>query len=118
MSRELHSPTDRRRFLKGAAAPWPSPPPPPHRHPRPARPRRRHRRLPDFDPIPTTSASPTPNTDGYHVGRIDGNLYWVTDSYYQAMFLTTTRGVVLVDAPPTIGHNLLRAIDDITRTTG
>jgi hypothetical protein len=32
----------------------------------------------------------------------------VTDSVYQAMFLTTREGVVLVDAPPTIGHNLLR----------
>ena len=34
------------------------------------------------------------------------------------MFLSTTEGVVLVDAPPTIGHNLLRAIDDVTRANG
>ncbi|MER7936406.1 MULTISPECIES: MBL fold metallo-hydrolase [unclassified Streptomyces] len=74
--------------------------------------------LPDFDPVPAASAGPAPNADGYHVGRIDGHLYWVTDSYYQAMFLTTTRGVVLVDAPPTIGHNLQRAINDVTRANG
>jgi glyoxylase-like metal-dependent hydrolase (beta-lactamase superfamily II) len=30
------------------------------------------------------------------------------------MFLTTQDGVVLVDAPPTIGHNLLRAISEVT----
>jgi glyoxylase-like metal-dependent hydrolase (beta-lactamase superfamily II) len=30
----------------------------------------------------------------------------------------TLEGVVLVDAPPTIGHNLLRAIDDVTKANG
>ena len=34
------------------------------------------------------------------------------------MFLTTREGVVLVDAPPTIGQNLLRAVDEVTRTSG
>ncbi len=41
------------------------------------------------------------------------NLYWVTDATYQAAFLTTRDGVVLFDAPPTIGHNLQRAIDEV-----
>ena len=50
--------------------------------------------------------------------RISGHLYWITDSFYQAMFLATRDGVVLVDAPPTIGHNLLRAIQDVTDATG
>ena len=34
-----------------------------------------------------------------------------------SMFLSTTKGVVLVDEPLTIGHTLLRAIDDVTRAT-
>ena len=34
------------------------------------------------------------------------------------MFLTTRDGVVLVDAPPTIGHNLLRAIGAVTQANG
>jgi glyoxylase-like metal-dependent hydrolase (beta-lactamase superfamily II) len=34
------------------------------------------------------------------------------------MFLTATDGVVLVDAPPTIGHNLLRAVGAVTRANG
>jgi glyoxylase-like metal-dependent hydrolase (beta-lactamase superfamily II) len=75
-------------------------------------------KLPDFAPIPAASTGPKLNANGYHVGRIQGNLYWVTDAYYQAMFLTTTEGVVLVDAPPTIGKNLLRAIDDVTKANG
>jgi glyoxylase-like metal-dependent hydrolase (beta-lactamase superfamily II) len=53
------------------------------------------------------------NESGYFVGLIGGHLYWITDGFYQAMFLTTTEGVVIVDAPPTIGRNLLRAIEDV-----
>ncbi|HEY8982696.1 MAG TPA: MBL fold metallo-hydrolase [Streptomyces sp.] len=74
--------------------------------------------LPDYAPIPPASLGPAPNEHGYFVGRISGDLYWVTDSFYQAMFLTTRDGVVLVDAPPTIGHNLLRAIEEVTRANG
>ena len=74
--------------------------------------------LPAYAPVPAEAFGPTPNSDGYFVGQIDGDLYWVTDSIYQAMFLTTRAGVVVVDAPPTIGHNLLRAIDSVTRMSG
>lgn len=74
--------------------------------------------LPDYAPVPPGSVGPALNADGYYVGKIKGNLYWVTDSYYQAMFLTTRDGVVLVDAPPTLGHNLLRAIEEVTRANG
>ncbi len=69
-------------------------------------------------PPPPTSLGPALNADGYFVSNIGGNLYWVTDSVYQAMFLTTRDGVVLVDAPPTLGSNLLRAIEQATATTG
>lgn len=55
---------------------------------------------------------------GYYVGRVDGNLYWVTDGTYQAAFLTTRDGVVLFDAPPTIGHNIQRAVNEITAPSG
>lgn len=74
--------------------------------------------LPDFAPIPPAALGPALNADGYFVGRVKGHLYWVTDSNYQAMFLTTREGVVLVDAPPTIGHNLRRAIDEVTEANG
>ncbi|MFG2359930.1 hypothetical protein [Streptomyces sp. NPDC048521] len=73
--------------------------------------------LPDYAPIPSVSGGPALNADGYFVRQIKGNLYWVTDSYYQAMFLTTRDGVVLADAPPTLGHNLLRAIREVTRAS-
>jgi hypothetical protein len=65
--------------------------------------------LPNFAPIPKSALGPAVNADGYYVGRVEKNLYWVTDATYQAAFLTTKDGVVLFDAPPTIGHNLQRA---------
>ena len=74
--------------------------------------------LPDYAPIPSSALGPAVNAQGYYVGQIERNLYWVTDGTYQAAFLTTTDGVVLFDAPPTIGHNLQRAIDDIASATG
>jgi len=74
--------------------------------------------LPDFAPIPTSARGPAVNADGYYVGRVERNLYYVTDATYQAAFLTTSEGVVLFDAPPTIGHNLQRAIDQIASDNG
>src|SRR5690349_18399102 len=63
--------------------------------------------LPDYAPVPVGALGPAVNAAGYFAGRVRGDLYWVTDGSYQAMFLTTTEGVVVVDAPPTIGRNLL-----------
>src|SRR3954449_430261 len=69
--------------------------------------------LPDYAPIPKSALGPNLNEQGYHVGRVERNLYTVTDGTYQCAFLTTSDGVVLLDAPPTIGHNIRRAIDEI-----
>ena len=74
--------------------------------------------LPDFAPIPASAFGPAPNAQGYYVGRIERNLHWVTDGVYQAAFLTTQDGVVLFDAPPSIGHNLQRAIDEVAQADG
>ena len=69
--------------------------------------------LPDYAPVPPSALGPAVNAQGYFAGRVEKNLYWVTDGTYQAAFLTTREGVVLFDAPPSIGHNLQRAIDQI-----
>jgi hypothetical protein len=49
---------------------------------------------------------------------VERNLYWVTDGTYQSAFLITKDGVVLFDAPPTIGHNIQRAVDEIAKANG
>src|SRR3984957_17250816 len=74
--------------------------------------------LPDYAPIPPSALGPAVNSQGFFVGRVEKNLYWVTDATYQAAFLTTKDGVVLFDAPPTIGHNLQRAIDKVASANG
>jgi glyoxylase-like metal-dependent hydrolase (beta-lactamase superfamily II) len=73
--------------------------------------------LPNYAPIPPSALGPALNAQGYYVGRVKKNLYWVTDGTYQAAFLTTRDGVVLFDAPPSIGNNLQRAIDRIASST-
>jgi glyoxylase-like metal-dependent hydrolase (beta-lactamase superfamily II) len=73
---------------------------------------------PTYAPIPASALGPRLNASGYFVGQIQDDLYFVTDNAYQAMFLTTREGVVLVDAPATIGHNLQRAIDEVTLPMG
>ncbi len=74
--------------------------------------------LPDYAPVPGPALGPALNDQGYYVGRVERNLYWITDGVYQAAFLTTSDGVVLFDAPPTIGHNLQRAIDETAQANG
>jgi hypothetical protein len=69
-------------------------------------------------PIPESALGPALNEPGCYVGRVEGNLYWVMDGTYQSAFLTTSDGVVLFDAPPTIGHNIQRAVDEIAAATG
>lgn len=51
---------------------------------------------------------------GYAVEPIGENVWMVTDGLYQAMFAATGEGVVVFDAPPTIGGNLSRAIAETT----
>jgi glyoxylase-like metal-dependent hydrolase (beta-lactamase superfamily II) len=74
--------------------------------------------LPDYAPVPPSALGPPLNEQGYYVGRVERNLFWVTDATYQSAFLTTDEGVVLFDAPPTIGHNLRRAVDETAAAEG
>ena len=69
--------------------------------------------LPDSAPVPRSAVGPALNEQGYYVGRVERNLYWITDGTYHSAFLTTSDGVVLLDAPPTIGNNIQRAVDEI-----
>src|ERR1700730_9373740 len=74
--------------------------------------------LPDYAPVPSSALGPALNEQGYFVGRVERNLYWFTDGSYQCAFLTTSDGVVLLDAPPTIGHNIRRAVDETAAANG
>ncbi|MFJ4920306.1 MBL fold metallo-hydrolase [Streptomyces sp. NPDC088725] len=51
---------------------------------------------------------------GYHVEEIRDGVYWVSVGWYDCMFVTTGSGVIVLDAPPALGENLLAAIEEVT----
>ncbi|MFL6406463.1 MAG: hypothetical protein ACJ71F_05270 [Nitrososphaeraceae archaeon] len=64
--------------------------------------------------LPEAAKGPPIPAKGYLIQQIRGGLYWLTDGAYQTMFMVTDKGVVAVDAPPTIGNNYLKAIAEVT----
>jgi glyoxylase-like metal-dependent hydrolase (beta-lactamase superfamily II) len=64
--------------------------------------------------LPEAAKGPPIPPKGYLVQQIRDGLYWLTDGAYQTMFMVTDKGVVAVDAPPTIGNNYLKAIAEVT----
>jgi glyoxylase-like metal-dependent hydrolase (beta-lactamase superfamily II) len=69
-------------------------------------------------PICGSVLAPRVNEWGYYVGQVEGNLYRITDGAYQCAFMTTSDGVVLFDAPASIGHNIQRAVDEVAAANG
>jgi glyoxylase-like metal-dependent hydrolase (beta-lactamase superfamily II) len=67
------------------------------------------------DPVPFSAFDPDMDlSKGYYVDEIQDDLYWVTDGSYQVLFMVYKKGVIVVDAPPSIGENILKAIADVT----
>lgn len=65
--------------------------------------------------IPETARGPAIDQEkGYLVEEIRDGLYWVTDGSYITMFLTTGEGVIVVDAPPSLGEKFLQAIQEVS----
>ena len=64
--------------------------------------------------IPVAAKGPVVPPKGYLVEEIRDHLYWVTDGAYNTMFLVTDKGVVAVDAPPSLGQKYLKAITEVT----
>ena len=48
------------------------------------------------------------------LGEPGSGIYWLTEGTYHVMFLTTGEGVIVVDAPPSIGQKLLDGIKEVT----
>src|SRR5580704_5916448 len=67
-------------------------------------------------PVPPPAKGAAIPKSGYLVEEIAERTYWLTDGLYQMIFLVTAEGVVAVDAPPTIGNNILRAIASVTKS--
>ncbi|KAK5139178.1 hypothetical protein LTR04_003810, partial [Oleoguttula sp. CCFEE 6159] len=67
-----------------------------------------------YAPIPSSAFGPAVSSAGYRIEPFGDGAYMVTDGIYQAMFLVSTDSVIVIDAPPTIGTNLLHAIGNTT----
>jgi len=75
---------------------------------------KRRRELPTA-PVPETAKGPEVPAVGYVLDGIADGIFWLGDGSYQTMFVVTDDGVIAIDAPPTLGHNILRAMDRVTR---
>lgn len=69
---------------------------------------------PQYAPVPATAVGPKIPDTGYLVQSFGGGAYVVLDGSYQSLFFVSTKGVIVVDCPPTLGHNLLYAIGNTT----
>jgi glyoxylase-like metal-dependent hydrolase (beta-lactamase superfamily II) len=65
-------------------------------------------------PVPDIAKGPPLPAEGYVMEEIADGVFWLSDGAYQSMFVVTDEGVIAVDAPPTLGHNILRAIARVT----
>ena len=64
--------------------------------------------------IPETAKGPTIPSKGYLVQELGNSLYSVSDGSYNTIFLVTDKGVVVIDAPPSLGQKYLQAVADVT----
>lgn len=69
---------------------------------------------PQYAPVPTGAFGPDLTAAGYRVEPFGGGIYMVTDNLYQALFLVSDEGVIVVDNPPTIGQNMIYAVGNVT----
>jgi glyoxylase-like metal-dependent hydrolase (beta-lactamase superfamily II) len=74
----------------------------------------RRRREGPTVPVPENAKGPVVPDAGYALEEIADGIFWLGDGQYQSMFVVTGESVIVCDAPPTIGNNILRAIGRVT----
>jgi glyoxylase-like metal-dependent hydrolase (beta-lactamase superfamily II) len=69
----------------------------------------------DLAPVPDVARGVMiDQTKGYYREEIGSGLHFLTNGVDQVMFLTTGQGVILVDAPPSLGAAIPKAIAEVT----
>jgi len=71
--------------------------------------------LRDYAPVPQCAPHHPLNEHRYYAGGLEQSIDWITDGTYRSGFLTNSVGVVLLDAPSTIGNRIQRAVDETDR---
>jgi len=75
---------------------------------------KRRREMPTA-PVPEIAKGPEVSSAGYAMEEIADCIFWLGDGQYQSMFVVSDEGVIAVDAPPTLGNNILRAMRRVTK---
>lgn len=70
--------------------------------------------MPAFAPVPDFARGPEIPEAGYRVTELGGGAYGISSGMVNTMFLVTSNGVVVVDAPPDLDANLLAGIEETT----
>jgi glyoxylase-like metal-dependent hydrolase (beta-lactamase superfamily II) len=74
--------------------------------------------LPDYAAVPPAIKArilPVDPAKGYLVKPLKPDVYLITDGGYQSLFVTTGKGVILLDAPPSFGGKIVRAVSEVTK---
>jgi glyoxylase-like metal-dependent hydrolase (beta-lactamase superfamily II) len=75
-------------------------------------------KLPNYVPVlPAVKARAlaVDPSKGFLVKEVKPNVYVVTDGIYQSAFVTSGKGVVLFDAPPSFADKLPAAVAEVTK---
>ncbi len=74
--------------------------------------------LPDYKPVPLAIKArilPVDAKKGYLVKQLKPDVYLITDGAYQSLFVTTGKGVILLDAPPSFGDKIVQAVAEVAK---
>jgi len=74
-------------------------------------------KLPDYVPVlPQVKARAlvVDPQKRYLVKEVKPNVYVIADGAYQSAFVTTGKGVILFDAPPSFAEHIVNAVADVT----
>jgi glyoxylase-like metal-dependent hydrolase (beta-lactamase superfamily II) len=74
--------------------------------------------LPNYTPVPPAIKArilPVDASKGYLVKQLKPDVYLITDGGYQSLFVTTGKGVILLDAPPSFANHIVRAVAEVTK---
>jgi glyoxylase-like metal-dependent hydrolase (beta-lactamase superfamily II) len=74
--------------------------------------------LPDYVPLLPEVKQKAPVIDprkGYLVQQLKPDVYMITEGAYESVFVTTGKGVVLFDAPPSFARHISQAVAETTR---
>jgi glyoxylase-like metal-dependent hydrolase (beta-lactamase superfamily II) len=73
--------------------------------------------LPDYVPLLPQIKAKAPHIDskkGYVVQQLKPDVYMITEGAYESAFVTTGKGVVLFDAPPSFAQHIVQAVGETT----